>query len=256
MTSKYRYIVSCSLKEIPHLSEAEKQRMIESYPPHQRQARVDGLPVLGSGSVFYVPEDNYVIKPIEIFPHWRRVFSLDVGQHTAVLWGAIDPNTGIMYIYDELECFMVEPPMVVHKIKSRPCGKWIRGVVDPSALQGSKRGDGDSLYREYSRLGLKLTTKVDNGVETGITRVINLMLAGRLKIFNTCQSLLAEIRMYYRNDKGLIANKQKDHLVDNLRYITGTGYKVAKSINDIERDYEESTGANYNYYQRNEVTGY
>ena len=253
--SKYRYVVSCGLREIPHISEAEKERMIASYPPHEREARINGLPALGSGSVYYVDESLYTINTVEIYPHWPRVFALDVAQHTSCIWAAIDPNTDILYVYDEQEWYMEEPPMIVHGIKAK--GRWIKGVVDPSAVQGSKRGDGDSLYKEYKREGLNLITKVDNGVESGITRTIKMMLAGTLKITKNCHSLLGEIRMYYRNDRGEIAGHQKDHLCDALRYLTGTGKKIAKSQNEIERELEDSDQAYINYSDtRNKTTGY
>lgn len=234
-----KYVVGCTIDQVPHLDEKYKEDYKKSIPEHERSARLRGEPGIGSGACYPIDEDEFVINSIEIQPHWPRVFALDVGQHSAALWAAIDPNTGCMYIYDECEWKMKEPPMIVHAIQSR--GKWIRGVVDPASLQGSKRGDGDSLYKEYKRLGLHLITKVDNGIESGITRNLNMMYAGKLKILRHLRGLRDEIRTLHRDDSGKVARHQKDHLADCFRYITGTGYKVARSLNELEGEKEENT---------------
>lgn len=250
-----KYVVGCTIDDVPHIDDKYREDYKKSIPEHQRSARLRGEPGIGSGAVYPIDEDLYVIDYVEIHPHWPRVFALDVGQNSAALWAAIDPNTGVMYIYDEMEWHMKEPPMIVHAIKSK--GAWIKGVVDPSALQGSKRGDGDSLYKEYSRLGLKLVTKVDNGIESGIARNTNMIYAGKLKIVKACRGLRDEIRTYARNENGMIGRHQKDHLLDTWRYITGTGYKVARSLNEAEAEEDEKKGINLNYFDtRNETTGY
>lgn len=259
-----KYVVGCTVDDVPHFDDKYKEDYKKSIPPHQRSARLRGEPGIGSGACYPIDESMFVIDYVEVRPHWKRVFALDVGQHSAALWGAIDPNTGCMYIYDEAEWLLKDmgvieamPPMIVHSIQSR--GKWIKGVVDPSALQGSKRGDGDSLYKEYKRLGLNLITKVDNGIESGITRNINMIYAGKLKIVKTCRSLLNEMRTYSRGEDGRIGRHQKDHLLDCLRYVSGTGYKVARSLNEVEFEVDQEVmgGMNYNYFDsRNETTGY
>jgi hypothetical protein len=65
---------------------------------------------------------------------------------------------------------------------------------------------------EYLRLGLKLQ-HADNSVEAGILRLYQQLSDGTLKIFSTCQQLLADLRYYHRNERGQVVKKQ-DHLVE------------------------------------------
>ena len=78
----------------------------------------------------------------------------------------------------------------------------IPGVIDPAA-RGRSQHDGEQLLDIYKQLGLKLTV-ADNGVESGIYSVWERLSSGRLKIFGNMQNLLAEMRIYRRNEKGAV----------------------------------------------------
>ena len=46
-----------------HYSPEERQRIIDSYPAHEREARTLGIPTLGTGLIFPVLEENIVLEP-------------------------------------------------------------------------------------------------------------------------------------------------------------------------------------------------
>ena len=47
-----------TIDDVEHYSEDEKKKIIASYPPHEAEARIKGIPVLGSGRIFPVAEET------------------------------------------------------------------------------------------------------------------------------------------------------------------------------------------------------
>lgn len=218
-----KYLVTCTWDEVPHLSKEVKEELWKALPPHQRDARSKGIPQLGSGAIYPVPESEIVCAPFEIPEFWPRVYSLDVGwNRTAALFGAVDRETQTVYLYSEHYRGQAEPSVHAEAIRAR--GDWLKGVIDPAA-RGRSQGDGQQLMRQYQDLGLDLTA-ADNSVESGLYTVWQRLSGGRLKVFSTLQSFLAEYRLYRRDDKGRIV-KSNDHLMDCARYLCVSGLDIA-----------------------------
>jgi phage terminase large subunit-like protein len=219
-----KYVVACDWDSVPHLSQQEKDDLFTSIPPFQRDARARGIPQLGSGAIYQVPESEIVVDDREIPKHWRRCYGMDVGWNkTACSWFATDPDTNITYLYHEYYRGQAEP--AVHSQGIKAPGNWIPGAIDPAA-RGRGQADGHSLAELYQGLGLQLTY-ADNSVEAGIYQVWEMLSSGRLKIFKSCRNWLAEYRVYRRDEKGRIV-KDNDHLMDATRYGIMTGLGVAK----------------------------
>jgi hypothetical protein len=146
---------------------------------------------------------------------------MDVGwNRTAVVWGARDPGTGVIYLYSEHYQSMGEPPSHAQAIRAR--GAWIPGVIDPSCL-GSSQIDGRTLMDLYRELGLNLQPGV-NAVEAGITEMWNLLVSGQLKVMASLTNWFREFRKYHRDDKGSgKIVKRDDHLMDATRYLIVSG---------------------------------
>ena len=84
-------MVSCTWDDVPHLSREVKEELFASIPPHQRDARAKGVPALGSGSIYPVPESDVVVADFAIPAHWPRAYGMDVGwNRTAIVWAALD----------------------------------------------------------------------------------------------------------------------------------------------------------------------
>ena len=47
-----RALIQMTIMDVDHYSPERKQEIIDSYPPHEREARSQGIPTLGSGRVF------------------------------------------------------------------------------------------------------------------------------------------------------------------------------------------------------------
>jgi len=194
---------------------------VSNTPPYQIRARTDGEPALGAGAIYPIDESEITVPDRPIPESWPRAYGMDVGwNRTAVVWGALDPGSGVMYLYSEHYQGQGEPASHALAIKAR--GEWIGGVIDPACL-GSSQIDGRTLMQLYSELGLDLSPAV-NAVEAGITEVWNLLISGRLKVMASLSNWLREFRKYHRDDKGAgKIVKRDDHLMDATRYLVVSG---------------------------------
>ena len=219
-----RFVVLATWDDVPHLDERTKERLFASYMPFQRDARTRGVPALGSGAIYPVPESDIVVPDFQIADHWPRAYGLDVGwNRTAAIWGATDRETSTTYLYSQHYRGEAEPVVHAEAIKSR--GAWIPGAIDP-ASRGRTQTDGQQLLDLYCGMGLDLAP-ADNAVEAGIYDVWTLLSAGKLKVMASCQDWINEYRLYRRDEKGRIV-KKNDHLMDSTRYFIRTGRELAR----------------------------
>lgn len=219
---RQKWIGMVSWDEVPHLSEAARAQMLASIPPYQRAARTRGIPNLGSGVIYPIPEEEIKVKPFEIPKHYKRGFGMDVGWNwTVAVWGAYDLETAIWYIYRTHARSHAEPPVHAEGIKA--AGDWIPGRIDPAA-NGRSQVDGRQLLQLYGPQGLGLNIDMaQNAVEAGIYEVWTKLTSNRLKVFSNLSSWFTEYRMYRRNDKGQVV-KKNDHLMDATRYLISSGH--------------------------------
>lgn len=212
-------MVNAGWDDVPHLNEKAKQELIGAYPPYQRDARSKGIPQLGAGAIYPVPETDVLEDPFDIPAYWVRGYGLDVGwNRTAAIWGALDRETDVLHLYSEHYRGHAEPP--VHAMAIHARGKWMRGVIDPAA-RGRGQRDGQQLLQDYIDLGLLLSPAI-NAVESGLLDVWTRLATGRLKVFRSLGNWLAEFRLYRRDKKGAVV-KQNDHLMDAMRYLVVSG---------------------------------
>lgn len=249
--SPTKYVVSATWDDAPHLTPEQKQELWESIPPHQRDARSKGVPQLGAGAIFPVPESKFVVEPFELPEVWPLAFGMDFGwKCTAALWGAWDRYSDVIYLFSEYKAGQSEPPVHADAIKAR--GSWMTGAADP-ASRGASQKDGQRLIDDYRSLGINLVL-ADNAVESGIFKVFRRLVTGRLKVFNTLREFLSEYRLYRRDEKGKVV-KDNDHLMDCLRYLIMTGMYYAK--NEIEATWDtEDYWQHTSQSGKNKITGY
>jgi len=217
-----RYTVMANWDDCPHLDDKAKTEMLREFPVYQREARSKGIPALGSGTIYPIPESEIRCTPFEIPEHWPRAFALDTGwDWTAAVWGALDRETQTCYIYSVYKRGHAEAPIHAEAIRAR--GKWIPGVGDAAAITNQ---DGRQFVDIYRQLGLDLQL-ADKSVESGIQDVWTLLSAGKLKVFSSCGAWFDEYRLYRRDEKGRIV-KQNDHLQDCTRMWVRSGRARAK----------------------------
>lgn len=209
------FVLMADWWDVPHISPGQREKLLAAIPPYQRDARSKGIPQLGSGAIYPVPETDVSIADFEIPAHWPKLYALDVGwKATAVPWLAVDRETGVCYIYSVYKRGEAEPSIHAEAIRSR--GEWVKGKIDPAA-KGRSQADGVALMQTYIDLGLNLTPAI-NAVEAGLYEVWQALSTGKLKVFASCIQWFQEFRLYRRDSKGRII-KDNDHLMDGTRYL-------------------------------------
>jgi len=229
-----KWFAQVSWDEVPHLSAKDKADLLATLPPYQREARSKGIPSLGSGLIYPIEESAITVPDFPIPEHYKRVWALDVGWNwTSCIWGAEDPDTGVINLYSCYKRGQAEPETHAKAIKAR--GEWIAGVGDAAAVNqkdGSKMID---IYKNDHGLDIELPNK---SVEAGIYKVWIAFNEGRLKVFQSLLPFFEELRFYARDDKGKIVKKD-DHLMDCMRYLVMSGLERAKPVPPKEKPTEE-----------------
>jgi len=251
-----RFIVTADWdNNAPHLTEDAKAELKASIPAYQLDARTRGIPQLGAGVIYPIPDDDIECDPFSIPDHWPRGYGLDVGwNRTAVIWRALNPDTRVSYLYDEY--YRGEADPTVHGAAIRRRGAWIPGRIDPAA-RGRGQSDGKKmlkLYREaiYGEdfVGQRLLGLAANAVESGIYDTLMALSQGTLKVMkHRCPNWIAERRLYRRNEKGQVI-KKNDHAMDAGRYALASGdaWLVAKPIPVVEDPLARFAGATSESY--------
>ncbi|MDO8547851.1 MAG: terminase family protein [Nitrospirales bacterium] len=215
-------VIGMTIHDAQHYTDEERARIIAGYLPHEREARALGIPVLGSGRVFTIPEEELRCEPVAIPAFWYRINGMDFGwdHPTANAWLAWDKDNDIIYVYAVHRQRETTPLVYAAAIKAR--GPWIPVAWPHDGLQHDK-GSGVQLAQQYKAQGVNmlkmrathppLPGKEEGsggfGVEAGIQDMIDRMQTGRWKVFRTCADWFDEYRMYHRKD-GLIVKEGDD----------------------------------------------
>lgn len=219
--SEDRADINMTIEDAEHISLEQRKKIIASYPAHEREARINGTPMLGSGRIFPYPEEQLKVPPFEIPKFWKQIGGLDFGYDHP--FGAVvlthDPDSDTIYVTKEYR--EREQTPVIHAAAVKPWGEWIPWAWPHDGLQHDK-GSADQLKQLYEAQGLNLTfdraTWADggNGVEAGLFEMLDRMKTGRWKVFSTCTEWLEEYRLYHRKDGKIV--KLRDDLLSASRY--------------------------------------
>lgn len=224
-----RHVTQMTIDDAGHYSEEQKALVIAGYRAHERAARANGVPVMGSGLIFPVDEAIVKIKPIQISKHWPRLCGLDFGytHPTAAIWLAWDREADVIYLYD---AYRVKEQLVpVHAAALQARGKWI-----PVAWPHDGENDtavGPQLAKQYRDAGCNMlperahylvhndgedTPKSTVSVEAGLQDMLTRLQTGRLRVFGHLHDWFEEFRLYHR-DEGKVV-KLRDDLMCATRY--------------------------------------
>lgn len=253
-----RTITTMTIEDVGHYTREDKDRIIASYPAHERKARAMGVPFLGSGQVFPVPEDDIMIEYMVLPDHWPRVVGIDFGfDHPfAAVWLAWDRDNDVVYVYDVYMNRQGTPRSHAPAILQR--GPWLPVAWPHDGLQHSK-DSGIQLAEQYRSAGLNMLHEraqyeetPDGGqnsrfsVEAGIMDMLERMKSGRFKVFSHLGDWWTEFRMYHRKD-GKIVAKDDDamsatrYAVMSLRFAQ-TPPLGARKAGAVQRDYNWRAG--------------
>ena len=209
------------IDDVTHYTAAQRRMIVAGYLAHEREARAQGIPVLGSGRVFPVAEENIRCEPMPIPSHWVQINGLDFGWDHP--FGAVncawDRDADVFYVLKEYRERETTP--VIHAAAVKPWGDFIRCAWPHDGLQHDK-ASGEELARAYAKHGLNMLTERatfedgTNGVEAGVLEILERMQTGRWKVFSTCGAWFGEFRLYHREAGRIV--KLNDDLISASRY--------------------------------------
>lgn len=228
--------IGATWDDAPHMDEAARERIMASYPDHQRDTRSKGIPMMGEGRIFTAGESDFVIDPIPIPDHWARIKGIDFGlAHPAALacW-AWDRDTDILYLYDCWKRSNVKTDEHAKTINAKE--DWIP-VAWPH--DGEKRDPRSAvqfhkIYRNDHHVNmLSKSARYQN--DTGgaqpqwpiIEEVRLRQETGRLKVFRTCKDWISEHRSYHTKD-GQIVSRNDDCLKASFYGLMMRRYAVSR----------------------------
>jgi len=161
-------------------------------------------------------ESQHVVEPFSIPHDWLVYVGVDFGLvHTAIVWFAVDPQSGMVYAYREYlgggmtgteharRCLEYNEPVVC----------WTGGA--PSE---------DAQRLEWADGGVQIARPPISDLEAGISHVVGLIRTDRLRIFENLYGLRSELTSYSREldaagePTARIANKETFHRLDAVRY--------------------------------------
>ena len=240
---EFRGFVRMGLKDATWYTDEERRRIEAQYPEHERAARINGFPFLGSGAVFYGVDEAsmYANVPLSaVPPHWFKMWAIDfgIGHPFAAVLLAWDKDTDTLYILHTIRVANLTP--VQHAAAMRAVDA-NAPVAWPHDGHDRDKGSGLELKKIYEDQGLNMLpthAQFEEGgysTEAGVAQMIGFMEAGRFKVNRWLSDWFDEFRSYYR-DKGLIV-KTNDDLMSATRI--GVMQRRSSRLGPIANQYVE-----------------
>lgn len=216
-----RHVTNMTIDDAEHYTDQERADIIASYLPHEREARSKGIPTMGSGLVFPIPEDDIKCKAMDIPDHWAQIGGMDFGwDHPfAAVKIAWDRDADIVHILQTYSAKNETP--ILQAAALRPWGQSLPWSWPHDGLQHDK-GSGEQLADLYRQQGLTMLDERATheeggfGVEAGIMDMLDRMQTGRLKVADHLNDWFFEFRLYHRKDGKIV--KIRDDLMSATRY--------------------------------------
>ena len=220
-TSPDRCVIKMTVDDAAHITPEMKAQLVAQYPDYLRDVRLYGVPMVGEGRVFTIPEEKLLVAPFEYPKHWTRLGGIDFGfSHYAAfceLWH--DRDTDVVYLVRTLRMRECTPHRHVEAVRH-----WgLKWAWPHDGRNQTLAGAGVPLMRQYESAGLDMmpdAAKFEDGgnsVEAGIQMMIDRMRGARWKVFRgQNDGWLEEYRMYHRKD-GLLV-KIDDDAISASRY--------------------------------------
>ena len=210
-----------------HLNELVMEQILSSYSPHEREMRRYGRPSIGSGLIFPIMEDKIMTDPVQIEDHWPRIAAIDFGwdHPTAIVWGAIDRDEDVFYVYDCYRMSKASPAVHAQAIRGSP--NFIPIAYPHDGNRRDSMGN-PGLADQYRTLGCNVLldhftnppalgqNKGGNSIEEGLMAMIQAMENDKFKVFSTLSNWWEEFRLYHRKDGKVVP--LRDDLMSATRY--------------------------------------
>jgi len=232
-----RTFVQFGIDDVPtdgHIKPDDRARIVAGYPPHERDARARGEPMLGSGKIYQTPESQ-IIEDADYnkFPtYWRWGAGMDIGidhpwAYVVMAW---DIDQDVIHLVGELRVSDATPGQhfaLIRQLEMRMFGRPMHFPTAWPADAGTRdKGSGEPIKNLYKNYGLRMMNEpathanlkgvAANSLEGGISEIDLREQHGKWKVSRSCVCYLEERRLYHRKDGEVV--KLRDDVLSAGRY--------------------------------------
>lgn len=215
-------LINVTWDDAPHLTKEVKEQILAAIPAYQRKMRSMGIPVMGSGLIFTVDDEDITVNPFQIPQHWTIINGCDFGwdhpqAHIQLAW---DRDADVFYVINAWRKAEKDAAQAWTAVKG-----WARHfpVAWPHDGLQHEKGGGEVLKNQYKAAGFNMLPQHatwpmgGNSVEAGVREIGDRMINGTFKVFSNLSEVFEEKRLYHRDKKGHIV-KLRDDLLSAIRY--------------------------------------
>ena len=236
--------IGATWEDAPHLPQSVRDRYRLTYSAHELDARTKGVPMLGSGGVYTVPDELIRCKPFNIPEYYRQLVGIDFGidHPTAAVWLAYDADNDVVYITDTYKATGETTAYHAQAIKRR--GKWIP-VAWPHDGMNREKGSGISIRNQYLNHGVNMLPmsardhdeKGGGGQkrEPATIELLERMRTGRFRVFEHLDEWFSEKRLLHRKDGRIV--DRNDDLESATRYAV---MMLRFAVSDVEMEFQKT----------------
>jgi phage terminase large subunit-like protein len=216
-----RTVINATIDNALHFTAEDRARLEASYQPHEREARIRGVPVMGSGRIFGHAEESFLVDSFERPPHWPQIGGMDFG------WTHYFAACEIWWDRDLDKVYLVRTIRLREQTPLQHCEvlrPWkLRWAWPHDGRNETLAGAGVALKEQYKAGSLDMLfdhaqfpaaygeKNGSTSVEAGVALMNDRMLGGRWKVFRgQNEGWLEEYRLYHRDTDGRIVKKADD----------------------------------------------
>jgi len=227
--------IEATWDDADHMTSDRREELLKQFPENEREMRSTGKPIMGTGMVFPIMDEEISCDRFDIPKHFFKISGIDFGvdhpfAFVSIAW---DSETDVIYITDVYKQRKALISTNVSAIKHRS-ELWIPIAWPHDGMKEDPKS-GKTLRNLYSEEGLTQMMehhftnppgpgeeegKGGIGVEAGLMEILERMQTGRFKVFNDLEDWFKEKRQYHRkimNGRSVI-HKVKDDALDATRY--------------------------------------
>ena len=211
-----RGLVMMDIQDAGHLDEEERAIVVAGYKPHERDARSRGIPLLGSGKIFDIPQSQIEVAAFDVPNMWPTLGGVDFGYGDHPFAGvkvSWDRDNDVLYMTHEYK----EPQAIpsLHASSLKHWGESLRFAWPHDGLR--EWGESSPMVDLYRDEGLRMLAEHSTfkrggySTEAVVELLRHRMQTGRFKAFKHLDSFWQEVSTYHRKD-GLLVKERDDIL--------------------------------------------
>lgn len=220
----------------PFLLKSTRQQLERDYLPHEREARMQGKPIMGKGAVFQIRNwPLYKVGEIDFrsMPNIQRVIALDLGlvnDKTVISLMYWEPYERTAYLHRQILVQGIEEAVptqyINHLLRPEVFGTPIVLPADGNT-PGRYTMSAHSIRELFESYELNVVDKaimnppdsegrVTNHRSYGINMMRQMLEVGSLMVNENCTEFLREAQNYYVDTQGRFSDP--DDCIDSCRY--------------------------------------